>query len=337
MGRGYNFRIMAASNDFDTLPTTPTRTTRALRWLGVALGVVLMLAVGGAVWAGYQSGLQARAGHIRATQAASLRLQADLAAQDAQAGRWALAAERLQFVVDTDPNYPNAQVQLALARSAIQATATAQAVPPTPTFTPAPPTPTSEVVLGDPAAMFAQAQAYFNQRNWNGVIVELAALHAVDSNYQAAQANGLLRTALQQRGIARILGTEMEAGIADITQAGAFGPLEPEALNHRAWARLYLAATSYWGINWQESAAILGQLYVLAPNFKDTAARYREALTAYAAGLAQAGNPCAAEAAYQELLTTFPQSVVGEALAQAQAACAAQATPETAETPTPEP
>lgn len=325
---------MATPDTSETSPTSAHPAMTPLRWLGLALVVMLVVTVLGAAWAGYTAGLEARAGHIRATQAASVRLQADLAVQDAQAGRWALAVERWQFVVDTDPAYPNAQTQLALARAAMHATATAQALPPTPTFTPPPPTPTSEVVLGNPAAMFAQAQAYFQARNWNGVIVELAALHAIDPHYQAEQANGLLRTALQQRGIARILGAEMEAGIADITQAAAFGPLQPEAQNHRAWARLYLAASSYWGINWQESAAILGQLYVLAPNFKDTAARYREALTNHAAALAQAGQACPAEAVYRELLTVFPASNVGEALAQAQTACAAQTAPET---PTPEP
>jgi tetratricopeptide (TPR) repeat protein len=177
--------------------------------------------------------------------------------------------------------------------------------------------------------------------NWDGVIAQIRRLHAVDDQYRAAEADRLLATALRQRGVVRIQSDEMEAGIFDLDQALAFGPLDAEATNYRAWARLYLAAKSYWGVNWAEAASILQQLYVLAPNFKDTTRLLYQATLNYAQQLALDGEACAAAEEYAFALTLFSNPAVTEALTTAQANCALTPTPapETLpeDTPTPEP
>jgi hypothetical protein len=168
------------------------------------------------------------------------------------------------------------------------------------------------------------------------VISSLSNLHAVDPNFEAVKANGMLYVALRSRGITRILGDEMETGMYDLDQAEAIGPLDAEALNYRAWARLYLAARSYWGLDWRESMQILQQLYVLAPYFRDTSVRLYQATVNYADQLAKADDNCGAAKHYAEAQALSPDAQVADKLTAARAACAQTPQPNTTGTPTPD-
>jgi hypothetical protein len=139
----------------------------------------------------------------------------------------------------------------------------------------------------------------------------------------------MLFVALRNRGIARILGDELEGGMADIDQAEAYGPLDTEAANHRAYARLYLEALSYWGLDWGEAMRILQQLYPIAPYFHDTASRLYQSTVNYANQLVAAGDYCTAAEHYAEAQVLQADDAVAAKLVDAQTACA--------QTPTPDP
>ncbi len=300
-------------DDENTSPPAASRAarlTRPLSLLGLSFTCILLVVLGGAVLAGYRAGLSRQDEQRRATEAVELKQQYDLGIADLAAGRYALAAERFQYLLTRDPNYPGAAEKLAEAQAAMNQTAT-----PAPTRTPLP-------ASQDPAEIFALAQKAYTSGDWEGVIALLAQLHALDPNYKAVEADGMVFVALRNRGVARIqAGDEMEAGIFDLDQAKAFGPLDTEALNYRAWARLYLDAQSYWGVNWQQTVETLKLLYVLAPNFQDTSRRLYQATLNYAAQLAAAGDDCAAAEQYAASQQLFIDPIIANTQATAQAVC----------------
>ncbi len=287
--------------------TSSSRPKRPLLLGGIVLACVLLGVIAAASYAGYQVGLNDRNTSQQATNAADVRAQYDLGIADLNAGRYSVAVERFEYVLTLDPDYPGAAVMLARAQAALQVTPTSAASP---------------VPVGStPAEIFAQAKQYAAARNWSGVVSQLTRLRAVDPTYEALQADGLWFTALRNRGVDRIQGDEMEAGIFDLDQAERFGPLDADAANFRAWARLYLAAQSFWGVNWQQTVQILQQLYVLAPNFHDTAQKLNQATLKYAAQLATAGDVCGAAEQYAAAQALFADQAIADAQATAHAAC----------------
>jgi tetratricopeptide (TPR) repeat protein len=318
---------MASLDDTSPLPAAAGPSfRRRLSLLGLGALLLLGLILAGAAYAGYQAGLSQREAQYQATQAADLQLQYDLGMQDLAAGRYEVAVARFEYIVKLDPRYRDASVKLAEARALLAATPTPRPSPtpqPTPSATPTP------FTNGAAEAIFGLAQDAYAVGDWNEVITQLTRLHAVDPEYEAVRVDGMLYVALRHRGIARILGDEMEAGMFDLDQAEAFGPLDTEALNYRAWARLYLAAQSYWGLNWRQAMDILQQLYLIAPYFRDTSTRLYRATVNYADQLVAVGEYCQAADRYLAAQAIFvPDAAVAEALAEAQAACAATPTPD---------
>jgi tetratricopeptide (TPR) repeat protein len=291
----------------------PRRPPRRLPIIAIGALLLMLVVLGGAGYAGYQAGLSQRVVQQQATQVAELAHQYELGLDDLRAGRYEVAAVRFEYILQLDPHYRDANQKLVEAREALQATAT-----PTPSPSPTPlPTATE---IHEAADIFSQAQAEYAAQDWDAVISSLSNLHAVDPNFEAVKANGMLYVALRSRGITRILGDEMETGMYDLDQAEAIGPLDAEALNYRAWARLYLAARSYWGLDWRESMQILQQLYVLAPYFRDTSVRLYQATVNYADQLAKADDNCGAAKHYAEAQALSPDAQVADKLTAARAA-----------------
>ncbi len=305
---------------------------RRLSLIGLATVALLVLVLAGAAYAGYQAGLTQRQAQFEATQAADLQLQYELGVADLAAGRNEVAIARFEYIVRLDPQYRDAGQKLAAARLAFGATPT---VTPRPLSTPSPtPSATAELTSTAAVEIFGLAQDAYAVGDWDGVISQLNHLRVIDPEYETVRASGMLYVALRNRGIARILGDELEGGMSDIDQAEAYGPLDTEALNHRAYARLYLAALSYWGLNWQEAMDILQQLYLIAPYFHDTSTRLYRATVNYADQLVAAGDYCGAAERYTEAQALFADDLdVATALAEAQAACAQTPTPDPLATP----
>ncbi len=276
----------------ETLPTDAARPARAQRLLsrvGWLFAAILVLAVISAAAAGFQAGARQREDQFRATQTAELQHQYELGLSDLADGRYEVAAARFDYVLGLDPRFPGAAEQLAKARAAVNVTAA-----PRPTAIPTLPPSQQD----DPSALLARAERLAEAGDWTGVISQLTLLRTVDADYEAIRVDQLLFRALRNRGLARIQGDKMEAGIFDLDQAAAYSPLDQEAVNFRAWARLHLAANSFWGLDWGRTVGILRELHLIAPNFKNTTRRLYDATLQFAAELEAAGDYCSAADAY---------------------------------------
>ena len=289
----------------------------------LGLGLLLIVVLAGAGLAGYQSGIDQRQTQAQAARVLELQNQYDLGLADLQAGRHEMAVIRFEYILRLDANYRDAGQKLAEARIAFQATATPRASTVVPT-----PTGAAVVTESQEAAnILIEAEALLAANDWGGAIEALTRLNSVDPDYEAVRADGMLFRALRNRGVERINGDAMEAGMFDLDNAEAFGPLDTEALNVRAWARLYLAARSYWGLDWKRSMDILEELSLIAPYFRDTDRRLFEATVNYAGQLVAASDYCGAADRYARALLLFSDDTVSASLAAAQADCASPPPP----------
>jgi tetratricopeptide (TPR) repeat protein len=299
--------------------SSPDNSPAPRRWpsllvIGISLVGILLLIIGGAVWKGYQAGLTEREQEWQATQAIELNKQYNLGLVDLAAGRYELAGERFEYILKIDPNYPGAADKLTEAKVAQQITPT---ITPLPSLTPlAPVTPAA-----DPASIFALAQQSQAATNWDEAIQRLTQLRALDPTYKASQVDQMLFTALRNRGVARIQAKDLEGGIFDLNQAEALGKLDQDAKNHRLWARYYLDALSYWGLNWQKTVELLSELHSFAPYFQDTPAKLHEAQLNYAAQLTAAGDHCGAAEQYAAAQALSAVPAIADKLATAQVEC----------------
>ena len=313
------------------------RLGRRVTLISLALLAAVLVVLAGSAYAGYQAGLTQRDTQGRATQAADLALQYQLGQTDVAAGRYEVAQARFEYILQLDPNYRDTGQKLADVRALMAVTPTRTPAPVTATPSPQPPATQSHAA----ADLFAQAQTQYAAANWAGVIATLSQLRGVDATYQPVKANGMLYVAYRNLGVALIAGPDIESGMFDLDKAGAIGPLDSEALNYRAWGRLYLAAQSFWGLNWQQAMEILQQLYLIAPYFHDTSALLYTATVNYADQLAHAGDTCGAATHYAEAQALKPDVKLAEALSTAQASCGlkptagASGTPGTPGAPTP--
>jgi hypothetical protein len=295
--------------------------------LGLAFAVLLLLVIAGAAWAGYQAGQAQRAERAQAAAAVELETQFQRGVEDLNAARFRLAASRFQYILERAPDFPGAADRLAEAQRALQVTAV-----PTPVPTEPLPVPDTQ----DPAEIVTLAQQLVEKANWDGALLELALVRATAPTHEPATVDGLIFTALRARGIARIRGDGMEAGITDLDHAAGFRPLDEEARGYRAWARLYLAARSFYGLDWPRAIGVLRDLYLLAPNFKDTSALLYDGTVSFAQQLDLAADACQAAEYYAAAQQLRNEPAIAEALTLAQANCALTPTPDP-NAPTPDP
>jgi tetratricopeptide (TPR) repeat protein len=198
-----------------------------------------------------------------------------------------VARQRFEYVIQLDPSFPEAPERLADALLGLDEPLAA------PTSPPVTPTPNLSPVQD----IFDQAQAAFQEGDWDLTIAHLLALRAKDSEFHAVEADGLMYAALRNRGIRRISTDKLlEEGIYDLSLAESFALLDEDANNWRSWAQLYLTANSFYGLNWEQAAFYFEVVYSVAPGIRnDVAWKYSQSLAMYALVLAGGGDPCAAE------------------------------------------
>jgi len=274
------------------------------------LVLIVALVLGGA--AGYTEGVGERISAKSTQVAAQLGDQYALVQQDIDQGRYSVARQRLEFIINQDPGYPGAAEKLAevLVKQSITPTPLPTA---TPTVTPTPDMRSQE-------AIFAQAQKQQDAKDWTGLMNSLDSLRKADPKYQVTIVDGMYYNALRNRGIEQILGsatyktTNLEGGIYDLTLAERFGPLDGYADGLRTFARLYIVASSFWDVNWAQAVASFREVYQYTPNLRDSSnmtagMRLHDALLAYGDQLSAKGSMndrCKALDAWQEAATLTP-------------------------------
>jgi hypothetical protein len=115
-----------------------------------------------------------------------------------------------------------------------------------------------------------------------------------------------------------------------------------DASNYRNWARQYITAASFWGVDWAQVVSYFADIYPALPNLRDASGvtateRFRIASIKYGDYLMTQEQYCDAQIQYQNALNLFNDPVVQPTAMTAAEWCAnppGQEEPMT-ETPTP--
>lgn len=276
-------------------PASPLRWVMLFGVLGL-MGVAFLSGFGG-----YLSGISARKA-AEATQAGlKAKEQFDLAMQDLAEKNYQRARQRLEYVIQIDPNYPGVTDKMAEVIFLASITQTPTPVP-EPTLTPTPDMRGAEERL-------RQAQQQIFNSEWEAAIETLLLLRKAEPNFQAVVVDDLLYLAYRNAGRDKILREgDLEGGIYALTLAEMIGPLDSEAKGLQTWSRLYLTGASFWDVDWGQVVYYFAQVAPAVPNLRDgsgwTASdRYRIGLGKYAEQLLARKEWCAAMEHYQLALS----------------------------------
>ncbi len=293
------------------IPEQPDEPARGKRhWILWAIAVVLMLALIAAAsgFAGYNSAVSQRTRYQSTLVAGESASQYALALQDIALGNFDRARQRLEYIIQIDPNFPDASTRLAyvLAQQRVTATPT---LAPSPTLTPTPD-------YRGRDDLFTQAQSLLTSRDWTGTIDTLLLLRKNYPDYMAVKVDGMLFVALRNRGVDKIAQShDLEGGNYDLTLAERFGPLDAEARNWRDWADMYIRGASFWDVDWAQAVYYFSQLADAAPNLSDSSGwtasnRYLDALLGYGDWFAANGQWCDAQAQYDTYMSMMASQQV---------------------------
>lgn len=273
---------------FDTQPTNPSgiqpnpnknpNSGRSSFW--ISLLVLFVVVILGSL-SGYGLGIFQRVNAEKAQLQQQLDEQFALARQDIDEGRYEIARQRLEFMLQKNAAYPGIGDMLVEVQVKLSITPTLVPTS-TPTMTPTPD-------LRSQEAIYAQAQQQMQNRDWSGALASIDALRKADPTYFTVQVDGMYYMALRNRGVDQINGsgsfqqTNMEGGIYDLTLAERFGPLDNEAESLRTGARMFVLASSFYGVDWVQAEQYFSEVYRLYPGLRDStdvtvARRYREVL-----------------------------------------------------------
>jgi len=338
---------MTSRNTSESLVTSSSVVTEASQaearpqkrplWKFVLLGLLAIL-LGGAfgAWLGYQASLRDRLAAEESQKAVLAATQYQLGLADLQAGRYETARKRFEYVLAIKPDFPGITESLAQAMMALTLQLTPTAVP-SPT-----PEPTKDLRKED--ELFAQIQQHLADREWQAAIDTIDTLRKLNLQYRAVDVDGMYYIALRNLGVQNILEQGLlEVGIYNLTLAERFAPLDVDAQNYRIWARQYLSAASFWGVDWARVVNYFAQIYPYLPNLRDGSGmtateRFRIASIKYGDQLAAQGQYCEAQVQYENALAIRPDPMVQPTLTAVSDYCAnppGSEQPIPSETPTP--
>jgi tetratricopeptide (TPR) repeat protein len=325
------------------IPEEPAETPKTRRrWiLWAILGVLLLaLIAAGSAYAGYNSAIDQRTQYQSTLVAGEASNQYVLAQQDIALGNYDRARQRLEYIIQIDPNFPNVSDQLAFVLTQQRITAS-PTIAPSPTLTPTPD-------YRGRDDLFTQAQALLVGRDWTGTIDTLLLLRKNYPDYMPVKVDDMLYVALRNRGIDKIATQhDLEGGNYDLTLAERFGPLDAEARNWRDWADQYIRGASFWDVDWAQAVYYFSLLADAAPNLSDSSgwtasSRYLDALLGYGDWFALQGQWCDAQQQYDTYMSLLANPQVEPTAVYAADKCTQASAPPpppppspAADTPTP--
>lgn len=238
----------------------PETVKKVPRWRSILIGVLgffILVGLGG--FSGYRSGIGARENAERAIKANQLSEQFSFALVDLEFGRYENARQRLEYIIQEDPQFPGAQEKLTevLVLSSI------------PTPTPAP-TATATPDFSGAENAYARAQELIRAQDWAGALTALDTIRKLDPTYKVTQVDGMYYFALRNRGHDLITKEgNLEGGIYYITLAERFGPIDNTARGLREGARAYMVGSSFWELDWEQAALYFSQVAAGWPSMWD--------------------------------------------------------------------
>lgn len=259
------------------------------------LALIVLIALGGL--GGYQSAIQTRVDTQSTAIAQQVTEQYALSLVDIASGNYGLARQRLEFIIENNPSFPEAQQKLAevMVMSNI----------PTATVTP---TMTPTVDFSGVEEIFQRAKQYIDIKDWTNALQNLDSLRRKDASYRVAEVDGMYYFALRNYGYDLITKEgNLEGGMYQLTLAERFGPLDSSASGLREGARLYILGASFWGLDWKNAVFYFSQLYPAWPQMWDgtmtAGERFRVASISYGDELFAQDQWCAASEQYQNAQT----------------------------------
>lgn len=271
-----------------------------LVWFALAVLTIGVLGVLGGLY-GYQTGLAEAESAAEARASQALVEQYTLGMADLEAGRYDLARQRFEFVLERDPQFPGAADSLVEAMRVLYATATPTPIPPTVT-----PTPTED--LRPIQEMLQDAQDAYRSEDWDATINILTRLREQDPEYEVVVVDSLIYRSLRNRGLVKIRDQgSLEGGIYDLSLAERFAPLDKDADAYRTLARLYVTGSGFWEVYPQQAAYYFGQVAAAAPYLSDSSGwtafeRYFRSVIQYAEQFGRDGDWCSAQEQFEAAL-----------------------------------
>jgi tetratricopeptide (TPR) repeat protein len=226
------------------------------------------------------------------------------------AGKLELAKADFTYVLEINPHYPGASEQLAQVEDRLTVK----------------PTPTSSALISAIDQLYQAGLTAYQAKDWSTAIDTLTQVRSINPDYQKDDVDQMLFDAAVTYGLDLLKTDRLEEGIAYLDQAAYIRPLPLDASQQAQYAKLYVTARGYWNVDWEKAIDQFGELYAMAPNYKDVFARLVDAYIEYGNERVRAGDACAAQQKYQEALRLRPDSRVQTKLDQATQVCLA-ATP----------
>jgi len=265
------------------------KTVRGRTLLFNALGLIAILVL--AVLAGYGSGISIRKTNQNSAISQQLGEQFQYALVDIEFGRYAIAKQRLEWILTKNSGFPGVQEKLTQVLVLMNQ--------PTPTITPSL-TPTPDFSGAEQA--FVQAQQLITAQDWPNALGTLDQIRKLDATYKTGQVDGMYYFALRNYGYDQITKQgDLEGGIYHFTLAERFGPLDRDANGLREGARFYLIGASFWELDWEQVLLYFNQIagYGLWDGTFTVSERIHFASMRYGDQLLEQGQFCDAVGQYE--------------------------------------
>jgi tetratricopeptide (TPR) repeat protein len=224
------------------------------------------------------------------------------------AGQYESAITEFEYILLIDPDHVFAKQAIEEAEARIAARPT-----PTPEINP-------EQIVQD---LYQKAQDLYAAGEWADAAATLTQLRAFDPTFEPQAIEDMLFTSLYNAGMELLAEDRFEEGIFYLDQAIALRPDDPsseEAKWERNLAKMYMDAMSYWG-DWEESIDRFGQIYAIAPNYKDVYQRLYQAHVAYGDQWYDMEEMCPAQEQYDIALQFYDNAEVREKRDAAEQVC----------------
>lgn len=304
----------------DENQSSPQESRKWTRWLGIFLILFAVSAAWmlGVAYFGTQSGQKQRVETQQIEMAAQLARQVELAQEDVENGRFTLATRRLGWVLQQQPNHPQAIALTEQINSLQSATLTPTPIRTTPTPAPSP-TPGD---ITDTGAELARIEGLINAAKWEQAISALSAFQRAFPNNERPRTDQMLYDTLITYGLELLETDQVERGLFYLEQAEVLGDLPQEALDYQFWGETYLQGIAFYDVNWDVAAYYFRNLCLSAPFYQSSCDLLNESLVNFGDQYSYAQDYCPAIPIYEEALSYDNAQAVRESLTAAREGCA---------------
>jgi len=220
-------------------------------------------------------------------------------------GEYELAVAELELTLRLVPDYREAEEKLSEAKAKLEVQAT----------------PTVEIQKQVTADLFSQAQTFYDEGEWDEVVLTLERLRTLDPDYEPEAVEELLFATFYDQGLELINEERWEEALRYLDRALELKPAQEDVLQQRKLAALYLTAISYWGADWDKAITNFHELYSIKPDYMDAKHRLYEAYVNRGDLYADQDEWCSAEDQYSLALEIKPDQAGEEKRIEADRLC----------------